>query len=236
MRCEGFADVTAELALGVLTGRERAEAIAHLDECEACREDVGQLTVTGEGLLALLLASEPPPGFETRVLERLGHAMPPPARTAHAGWRKASGPGSSGAAKRLAGRTRRTLTVAVVIIAVAGAGLGGWGLAAARPTAHSQLSSALLVNASRHPVGQIFLHQGGQRWLYVDIDIGHANGTVTCQLVGADGRAVTVGSSWLADGFGFWGVPIPVGRGLMTGARLIGTGGRVLATATFPTG
>ena len=38
MSCAEFHDSAAELALGVLTGRERAEALAHLDHCEACRE------------------------------------------------------------------------------------------------------------------------------------------------------------------------------------------------------
>jgi anti-sigma-K factor RskA len=74
MGCAGFADVAAELALGALTGRERAEALAHLDRCAACREHVRQLTVTGQELLRLLPPEEPPPGFETRVLERLGLA------------------------------------------------------------------------------------------------------------------------------------------------------------------
>ena len=54
MSCAELADVAAELALGVLTGRERAGALAHLDRCDACREDVRQLTVTGEELLGLL--------------------------------------------------------------------------------------------------------------------------------------------------------------------------------------
>ena len=74
MGCAGFADVAAELALGALTGRERAEALAHLDRCAACQEHVRQLTVTGQELLRLLPPEEPPPGFETRVLERLGLA------------------------------------------------------------------------------------------------------------------------------------------------------------------
>ena len=47
MGCDEFTDVAAELALGVLTGRERAQAIAHLDHCDACRENVRQLTMTG---------------------------------------------------------------------------------------------------------------------------------------------------------------------------------------------
>jgi hypothetical protein len=72
MTCGELTDVAAELALGVLTGRERAVAVAHLDTCEACREDVRQLMATGEQLLELLPSAEPPVGFETRVLERLG--------------------------------------------------------------------------------------------------------------------------------------------------------------------
>jgi hypothetical protein len=82
MGCDRFADVAAELSLGVLTGRERADALAHLEHCDACRETVRQLTQTGEQLLGLLPAVEPPAGFETRVLSRLGIAVPdvpPPA-------------------------------------------------------------------------------------------------------------------------------------------------------------
>jgi hypothetical protein len=78
MTCGELADVAAELALGVLTGRERAMAIAHLDKCDTCRENVRQLMATGEQLLELLPPAEPPAGFETRVLERLG--LPSPAQ------------------------------------------------------------------------------------------------------------------------------------------------------------
>jgi len=83
MSCDEFAEVAAELALGVLTGRERAAALAHLDGCESCRELVRELTMTGEELLALLPSREPPPGFETRVLERIGlpaASLPQPGR------------------------------------------------------------------------------------------------------------------------------------------------------------
>jgi len=78
MTCGEMADVAAELALGVLTGRERAMAIAHLDRCDDCRESVRQLMATGEQLLELLPPAEPPAGFETRVLERIG--LPAPAQ------------------------------------------------------------------------------------------------------------------------------------------------------------
>jgi hypothetical protein len=76
MSCDEFAEVAAELALGVLTGRERARALAHLDRCESCREQVRELSMAGDELLALLPPAEPSAGFESRVLERLGLTAP----------------------------------------------------------------------------------------------------------------------------------------------------------------
>jgi len=66
--CAEVAERAAELALGVLLGHERARILAHLDRCGKCQEDVRQLTVTADALLELLPGSEPPLGFESRVL------------------------------------------------------------------------------------------------------------------------------------------------------------------------
>ena len=238
MGCAEFADVAAELALGVLTGRERARALAHLDWCEACRENVRQLTVTGEELVGLLPAIEPPAGFETRVMERLGLATSAPAPARHlsparrfgrklAGWM-----GSAGA-----GRPRRLLAAAAVAVAVIVAGLGGWGLHAATS---SPLSSAALLTASHQTAGKIYFYDSGSRWLYMSVNIGSGsgvagNGTVVCQVEGPDGHVTTIGSFQLTGGYGYWGSPDPVTNGPLTGARLVTTTGAVLATATFPT-
>ncbi len=238
MGCAEFADAAAELALGVLTGRERARALAHLDRCEACRENVRQTTVTGEELVGLLPAIEPPAGFETRVMERLGLATPAPAPARHlsparrfgrklAGWM-----GSTGA-----GRPRRLLATAAVAVAVIVAGLGGWGLHA---TTSSPLSSAALLTASHQTAGKIYFYDSGSRWLYMSVNIGPGsgvagNGTVVCQVEGPDGHVTTIGSFQLTGGYGYWGSPDPVTNGPLTGARLVTTTGAVLATATFPT-
>jgi hypothetical protein len=102
MTCAGLADMAAELALGVLTGRERAMAVAHLDTCDACREDVRQLMETGEQLRGLLPPVEPPAGFETRVLARLGLSAPVPQPVPEPGQpepgQRQPQPGPSGAA------------------------------------------------------------------------------------------------------------------------------------------
>ena len=241
MGCREFSDVAAELALGVLTGRERAHALAHLDHCASCREEVRQLTATGEGLLELLPSVEPPAGFEARVMDRLGLSAPAPSpdrqphwirRMSHLG-REPARPATAGQA-RPAGRTRRALALAAVTLAVVAAGLGGWGLRPATPApAGAPLSSATLLSATHQAAGKVFLYQGSSRWLYMSVDMPAKNGTVICQVESRDGHVTTVGSFQLADGRGHWGSPVPATQGSLTGARLVGPGGAVLATASF---
>jgi hypothetical protein len=235
MGCEEFANVAAELALGVLTGRERAQALAHLDRCDTCRAEIRQLTQTGEELLGLLPTAEPPAGFETRTLARIGieAPAPAPAPAKHAKSRAWKLPRWSPG--RPAGLTRRMLATAAVVAALAVAVVGGWGLHAATSpaTASSQLTSAALVSANHQSAGKIFFYNGTQRWLYMSVDMGSVNGLVTCQVVGKDGHVTTVGSFWVSNGSGSWGSPVPAGP--LAGARLVGQDGSVLATATFPT-
>jgi hypothetical protein len=245
MGCAEFADAAAELALGVLTGRERARALEHLDHCQACREHVRQLTVTGEELVGLLPAIEPPAGFETRVMERLGLGAPAPDPTptptparrvspARRFGRKLAGWTGGGTGRGGVSYPRRMLSAAAVAAAVIVAGLGGWGLHAATSSpAASPLSSAALLTASHQTAGQVYFYDSGHRWLYMSVDIGSGNDTVICQVEGADGHLTTVGSFQLSGGYGYWGSPDPVTNGPLTGARLVTTTGTVLATATF---
>lgn len=228
MSCAEFHDSAAELALGVLTGRERAEALAHLDHCEACREHVRSLTVTSEKMLGLLPAAEPPAGFETRVMERIGLAVPSPQPLRHRRRRPAWGHAFS---------PRRALAAAAVVVALLGAALGGWGLhAATAPAAASaQLTSATMIATADHSqVGQVFVFNGVPRWMYMSVDMESGNDTVICQLVDSNGQVTTVGTFRLADGYGSWGSPAWTGNGPPVGARLVTTNGRVLATAAFP--
>jgi hypothetical protein len=250
MSCAMLADVAAELALGVLTGRERADAIEHLDRCETCREDVRKLMATGDELLALLPPAGPPPGFETRVLDRLGllaPGLPAPLAPGRAitiplvADRGLSGTRRHGHRRPpvRTSRPRQLLAAAAVAIAVAGAGMGGWGMRVATTPAGavsaSSLTSASLDSASFESVGRAYLHGDAQRWIYMDVDLdGHGNSTVACQLVGANGQVIPMGTFPLnAKGYGWWSSPIPAAVGLPRGVRVVAANGTVLATATF---
>jgi hypothetical protein len=199
----------------VLTGRERARATRHLEECDACRARVQDATATAEQLLQLLPQSQPPAGFAARVTSGLTSA-------------------------RRRQRTRRTLSIAAGTIIAMAAGLAGWGLRTTpapsiRPggTAPAALTSATLMTPGHRAIGTVFLHGDRQQFLYMTVDTGAGNSDVICQLIERDGHLITIGSFWLTAGYGSWGSPEPDRPAAITGARLITTGGMILATATF---
>jgi hypothetical protein len=234
MSCVEFDEVAAELALGVLTGRERATALEHLDRCEACRTSIRQLSMTGDELVGLLPAIEPPPGFETRVLDRLGiAATASPASTRVRRLGRTGRTDRTGRTNRT-GLARRTLAAAAVVVAVLASVVGGWGLRAATShPASSGLSSASLLSAGHQAVGKIFIYDGNPRWIYMSVYMEGTKGIVTCELVGTDGHVSPVGTFSLDDGYGAWGSADPVDNGSLSGARLINGSGTVLATASF---
>jgi len=234
MSCEEFEEVAAELALGVLTGRERAAALEHLDRCETCRTSVRQLSMTGEELLGLLPAIEPPPGFETRVLDRLGIAATAPTAPSRGGRIRRLGWTGHTSRTGATGPARRTLAAAAVLVAVLASVIGGWSMRAATShPASSALSSASLLSTSHQAVGKIFIYDGNPRWVYMSLYMEKEKGTVTCQLVGTDGHVTTLGTFPIDDGYGAWGSADPVDNGSLSGARLVDASGKILATASF---
>ncbi|MFI1735053.1 hypothetical protein ACH40E_38720 [Streptomyces acidicola] len=236
--CERLRNVSEELALGILPGQERAEAIAHLDRCPACREHVERLTRVGDELLALLPGSEPPVGFETRVTDVLG---------------------LNRSARRWQPRAVVSVTAAAVI--ALGFGFGGWAIRTAveEPSAPSSRSyeatgsehgllEATLLAPDHHPVGRIFAYPGSPGWVYMSVDLGHDGpgygsrsgigypgaGKVSCRLERTDGSSIHVGNFSLDDGGrGHWGAPARVAPDRVSGARLLAADGSVLATAHF---
>ncbi|MFE1443504.1 zf-HC2 domain-containing protein [Streptomyces sp. NPDC058739] len=220
VECGQVRERAAELALGVLPARERAEAVAHLDHCPECREHVERLTAVGDGLLALLPGAEPPVGFESRVTSALG-LTPAPKRRRH----------------------RLRLAAAAVATAVA-CGFGGWAIgtavqgappAASRPAAAELREAALIAGGAE--VGRVYAHAGDEGWVYMSVDLGEGGrGQVRCLLVHADGSTASAGSFPLEGGYGHWGGPADVDPRTVTGARLVAADGSVLATARFPAG
>lgn len=242
MTCEKLREIGAELALGVLPGRERAGAVAHLDRCADCREYVEQLTLVGDGLIGLLPGSEPPVGFETRVAQALTRGRPP-----QEGPVRARG---SGARRRGRGGRVRVRLASVVAALVLAVGFGGWAVGtvienvvagAPGSTEEEAMLRGGLTSAAapRLPVGEVYAHPGSPGWIYMTVDLAGArtpyDGMVSCLLERGDGSMVRVGTFTLHQGRGFWGGPAPVDPSALSGARLTSPDGTVLATADFTT-
>jgi hypothetical protein len=75
--CDEIDVVAAELALGILPGDERAEALRHLAGCPACRDRVDAMAHVADQLLLAAPEHEPPIGFESKVLDRVAAERPP---------------------------------------------------------------------------------------------------------------------------------------------------------------
>ncbi|MGW2825153.1 hypothetical protein ACWC24_29730 [Streptomyces sp. NPDC001443] len=247
--CERLREIGAELALGVLPGRERAEAVAHLDRCAACREYVEHMTLAGDGLIGLLPGREPPSGFETRVMRALEKDA-----TAHAGETR---PGVTGLARGpVRGRLRavRLRTASAVAAFAVAFGVLGWAVGTAvedvtaSPPAHAPVSSQARLltgsltsaSAPARPVGDLYAHPGEPGWIHMSVDLADAgtpySGQVRCALERSDGSTVPVGTFTLRDGYGDWGAAAPVDPATLTGARLTAPDGTVLATGRFTGG
>ena len=69
--CGRYAEELAELALGISTGRQRAQVLAHLEACPRCHAEMEQLSLAADSLLEVVPGVEPPLGFEVRLMERL---------------------------------------------------------------------------------------------------------------------------------------------------------------------
>ena len=72
MRCDETRELAPELALGIVDGEERAEALRHLSACADCRRAVEEMTEVADELLMVAPVQEPSAGFESRVVAAMG--------------------------------------------------------------------------------------------------------------------------------------------------------------------
>lgn len=64
-------DILLEVMLGTVDPSTRQEAEQHLLGCEQCRAEVARLSPGVQGLAALVVPSEPPPGVLARVMAEM---------------------------------------------------------------------------------------------------------------------------------------------------------------------
>jgi hypothetical protein len=210
MSCEQTRDLAAELALGITDGEERARALRHLAECAECRRAVEELSAVTDELLTLAPAQPPPPGFESRVLERLAPPRPRrrlrrvlvPLAAAAAAAAVATGVifGATSDDRRLAEQYRATLAAA-----------------------HgSYFTAARLRDAARTPAGLVYGYRGTPSWMYVDLYANPRSERYSVELRLTSGRRVPLPGLRLDPATGSGGQAIPVDLRDVATVRVVG--------------
>jgi hypothetical protein len=216
--CESFQEDLAELALGILPGRARADILAHVEECQWCSADLMDLTEVSDSLLLLAPEMEPPLGFELRLADRIKSSVP----------------------ARRTGLPRRMLVIgiAAVFFVILGIGLG-LVTNSQSPSAPPWSTSAALtaVTTSSHPqvLGRVTVSAGKPGWIVMMVDDNAWSGEVTCEVMLGGKNIKRVGKFKLSNGYGTWAVPLTSSAHTVYGARLVSGNGAVIASAHFST-
>jgi hypothetical protein len=222
--CDEFGNELAELALGVLTGRERSRTLSHVESCARCAEELEVLSRTADTVLQAAPDMEPPLGFEVRLFERMGVTDVAPRR-------------------RRGRRLRPSRWVPAVVGVAAAALVLGIGLSvtsspstspnhdqAAAPSRHA-VTAALVSDGKT--VGHVMTFGGDEPWLSMMLDDSSARGTVRCVVVTDDGQTHTVGTFESHDGYGAWMARLDVNPDTVRTAEVESPSGTVIATATL---
>lgn len=224
--CQDFAELAPELALGTMTGAERARSVEHLAGCASCRKLLDDLSDIADDLMLLAPPREPPIGFETRVVERIHASRPPPPRL-------------FGTARRAA-----ALMAAALLLVVVAAGAVLRGTSADRELASSYRRTLAIANGdyfvakplrarSGKRVGHVFAYQGSPSWIFVVVSDPSLSGRFKVQLETNGGRPVALGTMRIGDGKGGWGSAVPVDLHDIREVRVSRTGADETLDAVF---
>ena len=216
LSCLELLEVAPELALGALAGKQRAEALVHLDRCADCRMHIEELADAADALLLLAPEAAPPSGFAERVAGGFAPRRLP----------------RRGALARIAA----VAAVVLAAIAVSFAAVTGRHTAPA-PTFALQAPGvrvAHFASAGDEQVqGDVFSSADRPSWVFMTVRDDGNDDAYRCQIEVADGRWVDVGSLQLHDGSGSWGKTVNEDIRQLTAVRLLDDHGAVAATATL---
>jgi hypothetical protein len=214
MTCAELEELAAELALGTVAGAERAGALDHLAGCASCRELLDQLARVADNLLLLAPVIEPPPGFESRVLARMGVAP----------------------VQQLGRPRRRRLLIGmaalVLVAAMSGAGVA-W-LVEENDRA-VDIRTVLVADEKGQWTCRAMVYGENPTWLVVSLDrVDGSNNSYSVEAL-QKGRAdpVQLGTFALDRGHGTFARPLEPVAGELQSVRVLDAGGRVRYTMIF---
>jgi hypothetical protein len=227
LTCAGARDLLPDLALGALSGDDRARLLDHLGTCDACATESAELTAVVDEVVGHLAPRvDPPAGFESRVLARI--AAPAPAPGPATPWWK-----------------RPMTLVAAVALVLAGTATGLYATRGGPTELNSEYVQSLQALGGKElragaltqhgrTWGQAFVYEGKRSWVFVSMSWDVPDGAYNVVLDRSDGPSATVGSLHLVRGEGSTGTTVGDTR-TVTAVRVVDASGHTLCQAVLPT-
>lgn len=208
LSCAEVRDLAPEMALGIVGGPQRADALQHASECGPCRALIGELAEAADALPLLAAEAEPPPGFEERVLS----ALKAPRR-----------------------RTRRRVAAALAVAAAAATIVSIVGVRIVESvqdtdtsrTAASGVRSSEMLGANGIHVGYLFVTDGDPATVVMNVNYGIPSGTYGIEFR-ADSAKKRLGDMHIRDGQGIWADVTRLPRGGTGSIALVDANGTVV--------
>ncbi|HVL05189.1 MAG TPA: zf-HC2 domain-containing protein [Acidimicrobiales bacterium] len=215
MTCAELEALAAELALGTVSGAERAVALDHLAGCPACRELVSDLAEVADRMLLLAPVTEPPPGFESKVLAGMGVAPV----------RELGRPA----------RRRRVLAGVAAVALVAAMSAAGAAWLAGEGERPVEIRTALAADNEGRWRCRAVVYGDKPTWLVVSLDrMDGSNNSYSVEAVHAGSEVpIKVGTFTLQQGHGTLARPLDLPAGHLESVRVLDAGGRVRYQMTF---
>ncbi len=218
--CNGIRGLTAEVALGVADGEDRARVLEHVVDCSDCRQELEDLTSLADELVVLAPEHEPPLGFELRTIRRL-QPKPEPRRR----WRL---PAVAFAAAALAATTA---TAGVLFLVRDDRRLAGEYRATLSEAHGTAFRAVPLRDTGGGKAGTAFVYEGSPSWVLMTVD-SLSSPAKRAELVTRDRRRVPLPAFTLTSGS--WGGVLPVDATDVAAIHLLDERGRSVLVAYLP--
>lgn len=224
-RCAEAQELAPEVALGIAAAEDRARLFGHVATCAACRDVLSELSRLCDDMLALTAPQEPPAGFETQVLARIGDRTPRPRPRRI--WRRVA------------------LAVAALVIGAAvsaGAVYHAHGpdrelaasVRATLATANGQyFAAAPLHDARGEQRGVAFGYQGDPAWVFVTASLPALSGPYAVEVVSHTGVSRRLAEDLDLGGTGAWGGTIPIAVHEVAAVWVRDADGRLVLSGQF---
>jgi hypothetical protein len=198
MNCEQVREIAPDLAIGIADGQERDAALRHTSTCSDCRGLVADLSSTADELLPLAPEHEPPAGFASRTVARLGRLE-----------------------RRRLGVRGLAIAASFALAVAIGAGAVWTATSGERRLADSyrdvlsvgqgSFFAAAPLRGQEGSEGTVFGYAGQPSWMFATVDLPTASAQrFEVVLTTRDGRRLSLGSAVLGGSHDTWGASIPV--------------------------